>query len=224
MKNTECMYQSACSKFDDDACYPKCIRFEEMRSLLEQSCLPRIKWKPVSLSPDDCDYDAFCELADIKDNIVDFVNNGKSLYLYSSHTGNGKTTWSVKLLLKYFDTICIGNGFRCRGLFIHTPTFLSELKNFNSNNVESKLELDRIKRLLPTVDIVIWDDVASTYLSNYDHSQLITFIDQRVFANKCNIFTGNLDSVALQKAFGARLTSRIWNASNRIVLKGQDKR
>lgn len=212
-----CWYKDVCSV---DTCSNNCIRYNEMVVLLETSNIPKNKWTPVSLIPDDCDYDAFVELADIKDNINDFVSKGSNLYLYSKCTGNGKTTWSIKLMLKYFDTVWAGNGFKCRGLFIHTPTFLTKLKNFDIKD----LEFEQLKKLLPTVDVVVWDDIASTYLSNYDYSQLLTFIDQRCLSNKSNIFTGNLDKSGIEKILGSRLASRVWNASKRIEFKGSDKR
>lgn len=201
-------------------CAEDCIRYLEMQSLLEQSNIPRNKWKPVSLVPDDCDYDAFCSLADIKTTMPNLVSNGENIYIYSDKTGNGKTSWSIKLMLKYFDEIWAGNGFRCRGIFIHVPTFLTQLKNFDIK--DDKLE--KIKEKLADVDLVVWDDIASTNLSNYDHSQLLTYIDQRVLNGKSNIFTGNLDDRGMNKSLGSRLSSRVWNSSTRIRLNGSDKR
>ena len=123
-------------------------------------------------------------------------------------------------MLKYFNDVWPGNGFKCRGIFIHVPTFLTRLKNFNALDEE----FERIKSELPNVDLVIWDDIASTELSSYDHSQLLTYIDQRILAGKSNIFTGNLGSPEIVKALGTRLASRVWNSSKRIELKGRDKR
>jgi DNA replication protein DnaC len=214
----KCWYKGVCNL--DKECSSSCIRFLEMRHLMENSNIPESRWFPDTLTPDDCDYDAFCKLADIKSHIVEFVNNGENLYLYSDRTGNGKTSWSIKLMLKYFDSIWAGNGFKSRGIFVHTPTLLTKLKDFD--NKDSTIV--QLKNLIPEVDLVIWDDVASTVLSNYDHSQLITLIDQRILNRKSNIFTGNLKQAGIEKSLGARLASRVWNASTRIELKGRDKR
>lgn len=211
-----CWYREVCSK----ECSAGCIRYLEMSYLMENSGLPYKRWFPSSLSPDDCDYDAFCQLASIKNNITTFVENGQNLYLFSSMTGNGKTTWAIKLMLKYFNDIWAGNGFRCRGLFIHVPTFLTQLKNFNM----VQTEFERIKKELPSVDLVIWDDVASTDLSSYDNSQLLTYLDSRMLSMKSNIFTGNADNTAITKMLGLRLASRVWNNSQHIELRGRDKR
>jgi DNA replication protein DnaC len=187
---------------------------------MEKSNIPPNRWFPDTLTPDDCDYDAFCDLAYIKSNIKDFVDSGEKLYLYSTNTGNGKTSWSIKLMLKYFDEVWAGNGFRCRGIFIHTPTLITKLKDFDNKDAT----YEQFKKLIPEVDLVVWDDIASTVLSNYDHGQLITLIDQRVLNRKSNIFTGNLKKVGIEKSLGARIASRVWNASTRIELKGSDKR
>lgn len=214
---TSCWYRKVCTF---GMCNSNCIRYLEMNALMEQSNLPKSKQVSKKLTPDDCDYYAFCDLSEIKDNIIDFVDSGKNLYIYSSITGNGKTSWAIKLLLKYFDSIWAGNGFKCRGIFIHTPTFLAKLKDFN--NVDP--EFESLKLHLTTVDLVVWDDIASTDMSSYDHSQLLSYIDQRILSEKSNIFTGNRNEEEMEKALGSRLASRIWNSSQRIKLKGLDKR
>ena len=192
-----------------------------MDYLLYHSQIPKKQQFPISLVPENKDYDNFVYLADIKDDIVNFVNNGENLYITSNYTGNGKTSWAIKMLLKYFDSVWSGNGFRIRGVFIHVPTFLNKLKSDIKN---PDLEFESLVSCLVDVDLVIWDDIASTGLSQYDHSQLLTYIDQRVLSGKSNIFTGNIpDKESLEKSVGARLTSRI--LSGEIVeLKGRDRR
>ena len=87
-----CWYENVCSTVTNN-CRTGCIRYLEMLHLCEQSNIPENRWYPITMSPDKCDYDAFCDLADIKDEIGNFVKRGSNLYLYSTKTGNGKTTW-----------------------------------------------------------------------------------------------------------------------------------
>lgn len=211
-----CLYKEVCN----NECVSNCIRYLEMEALLNQSNIPKNMQRIISLSPEDCDYDAFCKLADIKEEIVDFVNAGKNLYIVSTNTGNGKTTWSIKLMLKYFNDIWIGNGFNTRGVFIHVPTFLLKCKDFNNKDTE----FEELKSRLIDVDLVIWDDIGSNGLSNYDLSQLLMYIDQRVLSGKSNIFTGNLLEQELNRLLGSRLASRIWNTSEIVQFYGKDKR
>ena len=211
-----CIYKEVC----DLECSESCIRYIEMKALLDQSNIPEAKQIVVSLVPDDCDYDVFCTLADIKDHIVDYVEMGQNIYLVSRNTGNGKTTWAIKMMIKYFDEIWAGNGLRCRGIFVHVPTFLLKCKDFDNKDPE----FNEMKSNLLSTDLVIWDDIGSTGMSNYDLSQLLMYIDQRILSGKSNIFTGNLMYSDLEKSLGSRLASRIWNTSSIAELKGKDKR
>lgn len=215
---SDCWYKDVCTA----ECSDTCIRFKEMYSLMSSSFIPQSKWTPVKLQPSECDYDAFCTLNKIKNNITDFVDRGDNLYICSKSTGNGKTSWSIKLLTKYFDSIWAGNGFRTRGFFIHTPTFLIQCKNFQRPDAA----FDAMREQLPYVDLVVWDDIASTELSSYDYSQLLMYIDVRTSCHKSNIFTGNLTTrPTLQKALGDKLTSRVWNDRTTIVqFNGGDRR
>ena len=214
MRNENCWYKNVCTY---DSCM-NCIRYSEMKYLMDNSGIPKNRQYPQALVAG-IDYDAFMQLSDIKDDIVTFVERGQNLYLCSENTGNGKTSWSIKLMLKYFDQMWAGNGFKERGLFIHVPTFLSKLKNFNDPLLTS------YKESVSNVDLICWDDIASTKLSEYDISQLLIFIDQRIVDGKANIFTGNIVTEQnLEKVLGSRLASRIWNTSEVIKLVGKDRR
>lgn len=213
MRNENCWYKNVCTY---DTCV-NCIRYSEMRYLIDNSGIPKNRQHPQELEAG-IDYGAFVELNDIKSTINDFVDDGQNLYICSTETGNGKTSWSIKILLKYFDMIWAGNGFKVRGYFIHVPTLLTTLKDFSTNH-------DALKSVLENADIVVWDDIASTKLSEYDISQLLILIDQRIIENKSNIYTGNLTSKeGLEKAVGSRLASRIWNSSTIVEFKGKDRR
>lgn len=213
LRNENCWYKTACTY---DSC-TNCIRYAEMKNLMENSGLPKKKQTPIQLDGSR-DPKAFRLLAEIKDDIFNFVTNGESLYIFSQYTGNGKTSWAIKLLLKYFDTIWAGNGFRVRGYFQHVPTLFNTLKDFSKSH-------DALKNILETVDLVIWDDIASTKLTDYDRQQLLILIDARVSEGLSNIYTGNLTSQsALEMAVGDRLASRIWNMSTLVEFKGKDRR
>lgn len=189
-----------------------------MKYLMDNSGIPASKQTPQTLIAG-VDIVPYSKLAEIKDDIVNFVESGESVFICSEHTGNGKTSWALKLMLKYFDSIWAGNGFKVRGLFVNVPTLLLQLKNF-SNPIS-----EEYKRNLMNVDLVIWDEIASTSISNYDYGNLLTFLDYRVFSNKSNIFTSNaVTKEELEKSIGAKLTSRIWNCSEIVEFRGKDRR
>lgn len=216
-----CWYLEVCDKYNTDDCNAACIRYMEMDYLMQNSGIPKNRQYSTSLTPAQVDYDAFLFLKDIKDDIVNFVANGESVYIYSKNFGNGKTTWAIKLMQKYFDEVWAGNGFRCRGIFIHVPTLLTKIKEGIS---KKDVEFDLLRSRLIEVDLVIWDDIASTKLSDFDHINLLTYIDQRNLHGLANIYTGNLTQDELQEALGNRLASRVWNDSTAVRFLGADMR
>lgn len=216
---SKCWYEEVCRiRRENGTCDTEhCIRFLEMAFLMENSGLPKARQFPLKMFCDDCDYEAFCQLSDLKDTIEKFIFNGDNLYICGRTTGNGKTSWAIKLLLKHFDNVWAGNGFRIRGCFKHVPTLLGTLKDFSKSSTG-------LRETLEKTDIVVWDDIASSDMSGYDNSNLLMLIDQRVLAGKANIFTGNLvDENDLKGALGNRLTSRILSGTV-IELMGKDRR
>lgn len=219
-QNNDCWYAKTCNKYSSN-CYENCIRFQEVKYLIDSSNIPKGKQFKQELIPEENDIENFKFLKSIKDNIVEFVDNGESLYIYSDKFGNGKTTWAIKIMQKYFDDIWAGNGFTQRGLFIHVPSFLTKFKEI-INKKDENFEI--FKKQILKVDLVIWDDIAAGKLSDYDYNNLLSYIDQRKLNGKSNIYTGNLDEEELVVAVGNRLKSRIWNDSNIVKLNGNDKR
>lgn len=189
-----------------------------MKYLMDNSGIPKNKQYPQELIAD-IDLEPYCKLADIKSNIVDFVESGSNLFICSQYTGNGKTSWAIKLMLRYFNEIWAGNGFKVRSLFVNVPTLLLQLKNFDNPLSEE------YKKRLMEVDLVVWDEIASTSISNYDYGNLLMFLDYRISADKSNIFTSNATTSAeLEKNVGSKLASRIWNTSTIIKFNGKDRR
>jgi len=217
LKNENCWYKSVCTY---DYC-TNCIRYAEMKYLMDSSGIPKNRQKPKELIAGS-DYDAFYKLNDVKEKIDEYVNiGGFNLYICSENTGNGKTSWAIKILLKYFDKIWAGNGFRVRGMFVHVPTLLAKLKDFDHPDPSLKTYRENLNN----ADLVVWDDIAGAKLSDYDISQLLMIIDSRIIDDKTNIYTSNvITQTDLSKAVGPRLASRIFNCSAIIELKGTDRR
>lgn len=213
----DCIYKPVCNI----ACKNACIRYTEMNFMLKHSNIPNAKRKINSLVPEPCDDAAFEHLACIRDNIKTFVKSGNQLYLYSNNCGNGKTTWAIKLMLQYFHECWAGNGFTERGIFINVPTFLYECKQ-NISNPSS--EFEHLKLMLPNVDLVIWDEIASTKLSEYDYTQLLVILDQRNINERSNIYTGNIQPDSLEQFVGSKLASRMVGGCDLIEFKGGDMR
>ena len=218
-KFEECWYHSVC----DEECNPKlCHKYTEMKYMMENSNLPKSKQQVIRLNVPAVDRKAYERLAEIKSDIYNFVQDGKNLYLASEHSGNGKTSWAIKMMHKYFEEMWSCNGLTERALFIHVPTFLMKCKQFGTNDAE----FERLKKLLWNVDLVVWDDIASTTMSAFDYAQLLTYLDYRSLSDMSNIYTGNFpDKAKLAEHVGAKLASRIWSKNTEVIIfKGGDVR
>jgi DNA replication protein DnaC len=149
------------------------------------------------------------------------LDSKSELYLTNDCIVTHNTSWAIKMLQEYFNQVWYGNRYRCRGLFIFVPGFLNDIKkNINNPSREFNDLVSRISK----ADLVVWDDIGANKLSEFDHTQLLSYIDQRNLDLKSNIYTGNLDYNELQEALGNRLLSRVWNNSIRVKLLGEDRR
>lgn len=200
-----------------------CLRKYKMDSLYSAALMTESQKQHVVLKidQDGTDYEQFKQLADIEQNIVTFVNDGKNLYLHSANCGNGKSTWSIRLAEAYFNKIWARTTGKCRVLFISVPRFLLALKD----NISVKSSyVEYIKDNVLEADLVIWDDIAAKMGSEFELTHLLNIIDNRLALGKSNIYTSNLNRQQLYSALGERLTSRIANMSIDIELFGADKR
>lgn len=213
MRNKDCIFESVCK----NKCSESCLRYIQFNRLLELSNLPKIYKKPIQLYAVDDDYEEYMKLSKISEHMTDFVKGDKDLYICSTNPGNAKTTWSAKLMLNYFNENWRRSYDVTRGLFVHVPTLLLDLKNFD-NRPEY---VDRIK----DADLVIWDDIAINTLTNFEHEQLLQFIDYRIQNELRNIYTSNVvDFDTLVTMLGGRLASRVYNHSTVSVFKSKDFR
>lgn len=217
--NKDCIFFEVCQTKEN--CSVDCIRYAEMKYLIDNSGLPNNLKGRTILQPEKIDYEAFCTLAEIKENIVDFVKQGKNLYIYSHNTGNGKSSWLSKLLKSYFNQIWAGNGFRKRGYFINLPSFLINLKESISNPNE---DINDLKEFLKEVDLLCIDDIGATSLSEFEHNYLLYIIEARINNGLSTLYSSNLDGQTLLQYVGTRLKSRIFNNSQIIQLQGKDRR
>ena len=217
LRNSKCWYVETCEEDCDN-----CITYLQMKWQMDNSGLPEFQQHRINLYIGDnnrMDYKAYQRLSEIRKNIVEYVSESKNLYLCSTTPGNGKTSWAIKMLQTYFHYTAQGSYENLRGMFISTLDLLLRLKDFN-NPIPKKY-----KENLENVDLVIWDDIALTGISQYDFIQLYSIINNRIFAGKSNIFTSNVvDYNQLQDILGTRLASRIYNTSEIIELKGMDMR
>ena len=216
-KNSKCWYKDSCVEDCDN-----CITYLQLNWQMQNSGLSAPQQRSIKLYVDnlnECDRRAYKRLSAIRESIVEFVDEHKNLYITSENPGNGKTSWAIKMLQTYFHYTANGNYEHLKGMFINTTDLLLRLKDFNNPLPAS------YKYNLENVDLVIFDDIAVTGISQYDYTQLFNIINKRISAEKSNIFTSNITTLnQLEKVLGSRLASRIYTASEIIELKGMDRR
>ena len=216
-----CPYKKKCSGVDCDKDF--CMRKYRLDCLYSKSLLTDKQLQIGMLYPDKngTDRHEFEQLANLEKVMAKFVKNGANLYLHSYNCGNGKTSWSIRLLTAYFNQIWFESNFGCQGLFISVPRYLLALKE----NISERNEYaEYINAHILDADIVVWDDIATKMGSEFELNHLLNMINTRMDNGKSNIFTSNLGNKELTNALGERLASRICNKSIDIELHGADKR
>lgn len=217
-----CWFKEVCTNYNTDICNCGCSLYCQYYYLINLANVPvQLQYPQNQKLNAGIDIEKYKYLATVKDNILQFVDEGQNLFLYSKYYGNGKTTWSIKLLSSYFSKIWPGNGTKCRGLFINVDDFLMKKKSAIS---QKNYRLLQIEELIPNVDIVIWDDIGCTKLSDYEHSILFPLINSRISSHKCNIFTSNVIDDEFVNNVGGRLASRILETSTIVEFNNPPQR
>lgn len=191
---------------------------------INNSNIPKRYLQDISLRPVKEDVETFKELQDIKNNIVDFVNQGKNLFIYSSSVGNGKTTWSTKLLKEYIEqvsSIMFKNN--CPALFINVSNFLNK-KKLAITNRELSPEVQDLEQKILSAKLVVFDDLGVKDVSSYELNSLYYWIDERTSNLRSCIYTSNLSPQALSMILDSRIYSRVVNYSEVKEIKAGDFR
>ena len=192
-----------------------------MYSLFKQSNLPEALWNYKELICHEKDLQVYKKLQAKSDAILNFIEAGNNLYIYSENCGNGKTTWAIRLMYSYFDKIWHKSCFDCKALFVSVSKFLYNCKRSISQDVKG---FEELCNLISEVDLVIWDDIGEMKASDYEHQILFQYIDDRINSKKSNIYTSNKNKEQLEDVLGVRLASRIYNCSECIEFLEEDKR
>ena len=219
-ENKNCWLLEECNHCDCDSF---CMRRYKLNYLYDEALMTLKQRQRIQLrlDKDEADRESFTFLSAVERNILKFVETGDNIYIHSSVTGNGKTAWSLRLMQSFFNNIWIDTELKCRGLFIHVPRYLLELKN----NLSEKSEyVQHIKENVLNADLVIWDEIGTKEFTQFEHENILNLINARIDLGKSNIYTSNLSAEELRDAVGDRLYSRIILCSNDVPFVGLDKR
>ena len=215
-----CWLRNRCSKIDcdKDFCLKK-FKLDELYklTLLADSYKEDI---PLRVDLDGTDRDNFLYLKDIQTHIDKFVERGDNLYLHSLISGNGKTTFSTRMIKEYLFRVWYKCDIECKALFVHVPRFLLAVKP----NAYNSDYANYIRENAPKADLVVFDEVATKELSTFEFEHVLDIINTRIDNKKANIYTSNVSNEEFVEKMGSRLYSRIVNNSIDVELFGSDKR
>ena len=228
MKNLEvcknCWLKDDCNDGGYSCTNSFCVKNFKLSKLYDNALISLKQRQRINWFPTDSKEDAnnFKYLASVESNIMNFVDQGGNLYIHSPITGNGKTSWALRLVQAYFNNVWLEASIEdCRALFINVPRYLLAIKD----NISQKSDyVQYIKDHVLEADIVIWDEVGTKGLTQFEHENILNLISVRIDTGKANIYTSNLNDEELHKFVGDRLYSRIVLLSDEVELFGSDKR
>lgn len=213
----ECLLKKACIRADTELCNENCMIRRIFYFLMETSNIPKNYWEDTTLFPYKDDVKTFETLAEIKDDIETFVEQGRFLYIHGD-CGTSKTEWACKLMKQYLALKSIGNRFEEVALFIYVPTFTLKSKDF-----ENREERDELLQSIISRKFVIIDDIGTITQSDYDVGVFHNVVNERYSRGLSTIFTGNIQPERLNRFLDNRVCDRILSD---IVLefKGKSRR
>lgn len=216
----KCYAEKYCKK-NKNECNELCGGYRVLKALYSLSRIPVKYQYNTPLVPEKGDLPKYEELNEFMQEILTHVEAGDGLYIWSSDTGNGKTTWACKIMSYYFRKIAFNSGLEFEGLYIYLPTFLEDLRaSYSDPDPEFLEELEMVKKS----KILIIDDIGAEKPSEWVSERLLSFINTRVSNGLSTIYTSNLSLDELESKIGRRIRSRIEGSTKEVHLIGKDRR
>lgn len=225
IQSNDCYVQNKCKKYKEGTCTPNsvCQRLFKLDYLYNETNLSMSQRKHVDLriDADGTDKEEFIKLSNVQNNIVEFVTKGYNLYIHSTTCGNGKSSWAIRLIQAYLNSIWPTCDFECKALYINVPRYVLALKD---NISKANDYVEHIKDNVNSADLVVWDEIGVKTLTQFEFDNLLQLINTRIDLGKSNIYTSNATPEEIKEKMGDRLYSRICNGALDIEFHGQDKR
>ncbi|MDA8440768.1 MAG: ATP-binding protein [Peptococcaceae bacterium] len=210
--NTLCIARTKCKSSGQRICTLSCPLFVDVRYQTELAGIPKIHQKYLASQLPETYYQRQA-FADFASKIVERVESGKGLYLYSHLTGTGKSTTAVAMAQEYilerlkFD---YQTGKRTPQLvkFINVADWLEGIRRGMNNDEEAQRSMETTESM-KRVPLLVADDFGAEKISEWTRERLLTVISERYDNEKTVIFTSNISLQEVQVVLGSRLRSRI---------------
>ena len=210
--NDICIAKNHCKSAGQPICSHSCSFFIDLRYQIELASLPRKHQKCICSDLPDTffDLDVFKKFTT---NIVDRIQKGTGLYLYSRLTGTGKSTIACSIALEYIVEQLQQDyraGKRTGQLvkFINIADFLEDLRK-GMNDQEAAEVAQGVTETLKRVPLVIMDDIGAEKVSEWTKERLLNIISDRYDSERTIIFTSNHSPQEIEMVLGGRVRSRI---------------
>lgn len=220
MSTKKCYAKDYCKGYGTTKCTERCDFWWKLNTLYNKSNLPMRYRYNIPLRPEQIDREAFLKLKDYLDNVVDRVENGDSLYIYSENTGNGKTTWSSKIMNQYIRKVVAKSDLEHEVLYLNVSLFVEAMRN---QYTEYSEDIARLREEAMHCKLLILDDIGAERPSEYVCERLYDLINHRYTNMLATIYTSNLTPFELGDRLGSRIESRVRSAEQ-IKLVGADRR
>ena len=150
--NNDCWLKNNCNRID---CNKFCMRYFKLNYLYDSANISINQRRHINLRPDDnnSDISAFKKLKNIELNIEQFVKQGTNLYLHSNNTGNGKTSWALRLVQAYFNKIWFKCNLSCRYCIEHDVVNHAMAKEIDPMIIDWLLD---IANNIHPINILFW--------------------------------------------------------------------
>lgn len=202
------------------------LRLAVQQDLLEVSGLPEIYWDEVKLTVRKGDITAFKRLNEIKEDIYNISEPNlamKNLLICSNKTGNGKTSWAIKILQYFIFKSAQQYPNEESGFFVPVTEFVLASKEYDSSYRKKYWDM---LNMIEKSRVVVFDDIGAGEYSRAEYMALLSAIEGRVFRKQYCIFTSNFTEKndVIVKKLGERLADRVFETSEKIILNGDGVR
>lgn len=205
-----------------DWCDEHCPIYKNMKNCFIKSGLEERYWNPFNLKKVEKDKQVVQQIKDIRENLSDFVAQGRSVLLQSVNCGNGKTSWGIKLLQKQIELNVLNSAYgTAPAFFIFVPSLLVEARKSISGNSR---QFDKIEYMIENCPLVMFDEIGGIPLKDYDLLILTHLIEKRIQKGLSNIYTTNCQDEVLKVNLGDRLFDRVNRLSTVLTFKGSSMR
>ena len=208
-----------CSAYPKSCSY-KCGKFKKLKYLFRASEIPEKYLYPIPYteSPQVKESPNMVTqvLLDIKENIVEYVNEGENFVFFSAQTGTGKTSWACTIAKHFIFRRMMKNMLEPEAVYINVSEYFATLKSaFGLKDENLNIQILQLNNLIKDVPLLVIDDLGAEKGTEYTRDTLYQIINYRYSNKLSTIYTTNLplDSKEAEEHLGKRIISRMMEST-----------